>query len=293
MQIGFHTNAFVWAGVTDLLEIASFAAEHGFDALEVGPGFPLDEKVFSQALQKVSISNFAFARNFIDDDAEKARQLKSELNTRMRFASSIGVQKFMFSTGISQRLSMPESGGMDPLASIEPVVAFLEETLELAEKLDLLMMLENCPMYRNIATSPLMWQELFQRLPSPRLGLCYDPSHFVWQMIDVYQPISEFGGRIQHIHLKDTELNRTILNRVGILHNVAKERGYFPNQWWRHTIIGGGEIDWEMFKLELEKINYTGSLSFEMEDFQYELDPARVRRGLIIQREYLQAQWKI
>jgi hypothetical protein len=64
----------------------------------------------------------------------------------------------MFSTGISQKLSMPESGGMNPLASIEPVVAFLEETLELAEKLDLLMMLENCPMYRNIATSPLMWR---------------------------------------------------------------------------------------------------------------------------------------
>ena len=293
MQIGFHTNAFVWAGVTDLLEIASFAAGNGFDALEVGPGFPLDEKLFNQALQKVSISNFAFARNFIDDDAETAARLKAELYTRMRFAAGIGVKKFMFSTGVSQRLSMPESGGMDPLASIEPVVDFLEETLELAEKLDLVMLLENCPMYRNIATSPLMWQEIFQRVPSPRLGLCYDPSHFVWQMIEVYPPIIEFGGRIQHIHLKDTELDRTILSRVGILHNVAKERGYLPNQWWRHTIIGGGEIVWNSFKQALDKINYTGSLSFEMEDFQYELEPDKVRRGLILQRAYLKDHWQI
>ncbi len=291
MQIGFHTNAFVWAGVTDLLEIAGFAAANGFDALEVGPGFALDEKTFAQALQQVSISNFAFARNFIDDDVEKAQQLKAELYTRMRFASRLGVKKFMFSTGISQRLSMPESGGMDPLASMAPVVAFLEETLELAEKLDLVMLLENCPMYRNIATSPLMWQELFNRLPNPRLGLCYDPSHFVWQMIPAVPPLSEFGSRIQHIHLKDTELDRTILSRVGILHNVAKERGYLPNQWWRHTIIGGGEIDWSDFKRTLDQISYSGSLSFEMEDYQYELDPAKVRRGLILQRAYLKDHW--
>lgn len=293
MQIGFHTNAFVWAGVTDLLEIAGFAAANGFDALEVGPGFPLEEKTFAQALQQVSISNFAFARNFIADDAEKARQLKDELHTRMRFASRLGVKKFMFSTGISQRLSMPESGGMDPLASIEPVVAFLEETLELAEKLDLVMLLENCPMYRNIATSPLMWQELFNRIPNPRLGLCYDPSHFVWQMIPAVPPLSEFASRIQHIHLKDTELDRAILSRVGILHNVAKERGYLPNQWWRHTIIGGGEIDWSDFKHALDQISYSGSLSFEMEDYQYELDPAKVRRGLILQRAYLKEHWQV
>lgn len=293
MQIGFHTNAFVWAGVTDLLEIANFAADQGFDALEVGPGFPLEEKLFHQALKKVSISNFAFARNFIDDDAELAARLKAELYQRMRFASAIGVKKFMFSTGIRRGLSMPESGGMDPLASMEPVVAFLEETLELAEQLDLVMLLENCPMYRNIATSPLMWQELFRRIPSPRLGLCYDPSHFVWQMIPAIPVLIEFGSRIQHIHLKDTELNRAILDRVGILHNVAKERGYVANQWWRHTIIGGGEIDWDAFKHALDQINYTGSLSFEMEDYQYELEPARVRQGLILQRAYLREHWQI
>ena len=293
MQIGFHTNAFVWAGVSDLVEIAEFAAANGFDALEVGPGVPLEEKTFQRALQKVSISNFAFARNFIDDDAEKAALLRSELHTRMRFAAEIGVKKFMFSTGVSRRLSIPESGGMDPLASLEPALAFLEETLELAEKLDLTMLLENCPMYRNIATSPRMWQAIFERIPSPRLGLCYDPSHFVWQMIPVYPPLSEFGSRIRHIHLKDTALNRATLERVGILHNVARERGYAPDQWWRHTIIGGGEIDWNRFKEGLEQIHYTGSLSFEMEDYQYEGEPARVRQGLILQRAYLREHWQI
>lgn len=292
-SIAFHTNAFVWAGVTDLNEIAGFAADNGFSALEVGPGFPLDEKVFFAALNKVAINNFSYARNFIDDDVEKAQRERQELFTRMKFASRLGVSKFMFSTGISKRLSMPESGGMDPLASIEPVVAFLQETLELAAGLGLTMMLENCPMYRNIATSPLMWQEIFSRVSDQRLGLCYDPSHFVWQMVDVYRPIGEFAERIKHIHLKDTKLDRRVLSRVGILHNVGKERGHYPNQWWRHTIVGGGEIDWGYFKRELDRIDYQGSFSFEMEDYQYELDPHKVRQGLILQRKYLQEHWGI
>jgi len=293
MKIAFHTNAFVWAGVTDLNEIADFAVENGFNALEVGPGFPLDEKLFTRVLEKIEINNFSYARNFISDDWETACREKAELFTRMRFASDLGVKKFMFSTGISQRRSMPESGGMDPLQSLDPVIEFLEETLELAEELDLIMMLENCPMYRNIATSPLMWQEIFNRVENPRLALCYDPSHFVWQMIDVYGPVSEFGPKIKHIHLKDTELNREVLNRVGILHNVGKERGFYPNQWWRHTIIGGGEIDWRRFKQELDRIGYQESFSFEMEDYQFELDPEKVRQGLVLQRRYLQEHWDI
>lgn len=290
-DIAFHTNAFVWAGVTDLLEIARFAAQHDFTALEVGPGFVLDEAVFRAVLQIVAINNFSYARNFIDDDQEAARHERDELYRRMRFTSQLGVRKFMFSTGISKRLSMPESGGTDPLESLTPVIDFLEETLDLAEKLDLIMMLENCPMYRNIATSPVMWQAIFERIANPRLGLCYDPSHFVWQMIDVYAPIRAFGEKIMHIHLKDTQLDRELLKRVGILHNVGRERGHYPNQWWRHTIMGGGEIDWTTFKQELDRINYRGSYSFEMEDYQYELEPAKVKQGLLLQRRYLADHW--
>ncbi len=293
LKIAFHTNAFVWAGVTDLAEITTFAVENGFNALEVGPGIPLDEGTFSKALDVIDISNFSYARNFISDDEELAQRERQELRRRMEFAASLGVGKFMFSTGISQSLSIPESGGMDPLASLDRVVAFLEDTLELAARLNLTMMLENCPMYRNIATSPLMWEQIFARIADARLALCYDPSHFVWQMIDVYTPVRTFGDKIKHIHLKDTELNHNLLSQIGILHNVAKERGYSPHQWWRHTIIGGGEIDWKRFKQELDRIDYHESFSFEMEDYQYELDPIKVKQGLSLQRQYLRDHWEI
>ncbi len=42
-------------------------------------------------------------------------------------------------------------------------------------------------MMGNIATSPDMWQALFEQLDSDRIGLCYDPSHLIWQGIDPYE----------------------------------------------------------------------------------------------------------
>jgi sugar phosphate isomerase/epimerase len=292
-SVAFHTNAFTWAGVNDLLEIADFALESGFSALEVGPGIPLDAKVFLKTQERLAITNAIFCRNFLADDPSIRRALRAELYKRMNFFASVGVKTFVLSTGLSSALSLPENGECAPWASLEAAVEFLSEALVLAEKLDMRLLLENCPMYRNIATSPLMWRELFRRLPDERLGLCYDPSHCVWQMIDVYSPISEFGLKIRHVHLKDTTLDRSMLRDVGILHNVGGERGHFPHQWWRHTVLGEGEIDWTRFGNALDAVGYTGSLSFEMEDYRYEGKAERIREGLRAQREYIKNLWSV
>lgn len=288
MRTGFHTNALVWAGVRDIGEIAAFASDAGFDFLEVGPGIELDPAAFRRAAKRIGLEAFIYCRNFIDDDAETAKRERAELYRRMAFAGEMGATKFICSTGISRRLSLPDSGGCDPLKSLEPAAAFLTEALEIAKSNGLTLCLENCPMYRNIATSPLMWRTLFDWIPDPALGICYDASHFVWQMIDVYEPFEAFSDRIRHIHMKDTAIDRKKLGDVGILHNTAKERGFEQNQWWRHTVIGGGEIDWPRF-LTLAGGLPGGmpALSFEMEDYQYECEPENVRLGLTLQLERL------
>ncbi len=290
MRTGFHTNAFVWAGLTDLGEIARFALEQGYTCLEVGPGIPLERKIFARVQKELPISAFIYCRNFTDDDRDTARSHQEELWRRMDFAAGLGVKKIICSTGISRSLSIPEGGGCDPMKSLGPVLDFLGTAVERAKGLGLTLCLENCPMYRNIATSPYMWEELFRQLPDPALGICYDASHFVWQFIDVYEPLERFAGRIHHIHLKDTLLFPEKLREVGILHNTAKERGFEKNQWWRHTVIGDGEIDWKRFLAQVRSLpSPLLDLSFEMEDHQYECDPVRVREGLSLQMRRLEA----
>ncbi|MEG2002822.1 MAG: sugar phosphate isomerase/epimerase [Clostridia bacterium] len=289
MNVSFHTNAFAWAGETDIEKVADFAVKAGFGAIEVGPMFAQDFEKFKNVQKKVAISAFIYCRNFIDDNEENAKREVAILKSKMLFAHSLGVKKIITSTGISSKLSMGQSG-CDPLASIDKVVEFLNEILELAEKLDLYICLENCPMYRNIATSPLMWREIFARIKSERLGICYDPAHFVWQMIDVYRPLSEFKDKIYHLHLKDTEIFREKLDDVGILHNTAKERGFEKNQWWRHTILGDGEIDWNKFLSLVDLLPRKDLLdmSFEMEDYKYECVVENVEKAYEIQLQRLQ-----
>lgn len=284
MRLGFHTNAFVWAGVTDIVAIARWASEQGFDFLEVGPGIELDRSRFEEAAAFVDLDSFIYCRNFIADDAAVAEGERAELLKRMEFASAIGAKRIIISTGISARRSTLPSGSNDPLKSLEVASVFVEEVLATAKALALEVCIENCPMYRNIATSPLMWRTLFDRIDDEGLKLCYDPSHFVWQMIDVYKPFIEFAQRITHIHVKDTWLDPKKLDDVGILHNTGGERGFEENQWWRHTVIGDGEIDWKYFFALVRTLPAKDiHLSFEMEDYHYEGEEERVKQGLALQ----------
>lgn len=288
MRIGFHTNAYVWSGITNLEEIARYALKQGFTCLEVGPGIELDKAVFDRVGKELPFSAFIYCRNFIDDDREVAERERQELWKRMEFASSVGAKKIIFSTGISRELSLPSAGGCDPLQSKERVLEFLDKAVKRGKELGLTLCLENCPMYRNIATSPYMWEEIFREIPDKNLGICYDASHFVWQFIDVYEPLERFKDRIHHIHLKDTLLMQETLSQVGILHNTAKERGFEKNQWWRHTLIGEGEINWQRFLAGVKKLpSLLLDLSFEMEDYHYEEDLERVNDSMDLQKHRL------
>lgn len=288
MRIGFHTNAYVWSGVTDIVRIARWARESGFDCVELGPGISLERETFARVSGELPVAAMIYCRNFIDDDQELAAREQQELFRRMEFASEIGAKKMICSTGISKRLSIPDAGGCDPTKSLEPVLEFLHRAVDRAKELGLVLCLENCPMYRNIATSPYLWELIFRNIPDQALGLCYDASHFVWQFIDVYEPMEHYADRIHHIHLKDTRLYMDKLGQVGILHNTAKERGFDENQWWRHTVIGNGEINWHRFMEAVKRLpSPLLDLSFEQEDCRYECDPEKVRRGLDLQMRRL------
>lgn len=289
MRLGFHTNAFGWAGEKELLNVARFAYDNGFDFLEVGPTFPLEKETFLHAQEYVQIESFCFCRNFCDDDERKAEEERTELYRRMEFASSIGVRRIVISTGISQRMSATDHGGCNPLASLGVVSAFLREALDKAGEYGIELALENCPMQRNIATSPFMLRKIFQLFPEERLSLCYDPSHSVWQFMNVYSPLEEFGNRIQHVHIKDTHVFIEKLRDIGIMHNTASDKGFDENQWWRHTILGDGDIDWRRF---LSSLRDDVCLSIEMEDCNYEGDVEKVKEGLKTQKSRLEADIK-
>ena len=58
---------------------------------------------------------------------------------------------------------------------------------------------------------------MFEATPGDTLGLNLDPSHLVWQMIDIERAIEEFGERIYHFHGKDLEIDRNGLYENGVM----------------------------------------------------------------------------
>ena len=209
----------------------------------------------------------------------------AELKKRIAFAGDLGIEKIVTSTGINKTLEegiydKADSIRRTPARSLDQFVETFAPIVEYAEKKNVKLAFENCPLMGNIAISPVMWREILKRLDSKMVGLAYDPSHLVWQFIDPYAPVAEFGDRLFHVHAKDTEIKEERLKECGILTDFS---------WWSYRIPGHGLLDWRKLTGELEKAGYQGTVSIEHEDPDYEDSLELVENGLILGKEYLKA----
>ncbi len=286
MRIGFITNCLVKQGIEDLDTLALWAVENGFDDLEVGPSVPLEEALYKGVMNRhsIQITALTYCRNFLSSDEQEAACHIAELEKRIEFAGSLGIEKIVTSTGIDKTV---EEGIYDSADSIRKIPARSLDAFEcvftpmvrLAEENGVKIAFENCPLMGNIAISPVMWRQIFKRIDSPNVGIAYDPSHLLWQMIDPYGPVAEFGTRIFHVHAKDTRIDREVLAQCGILTDFS---------WWDYCIPGHGEIDWRRLLNGLKEVGYDGTISIEHEDRYYEGSLEAVQRGLILGQTYLQ-----
>jgi sugar phosphate isomerase/epimerase len=136
-----------------------------------------------------------------------------------------------------------------------------------------------------LSTTPELWDAMFTAVPSPALGLCYDPSHLLWQGIEYIQPIFDFRDRIAHAHAKDTEILLGARNRYGI---YGRQLSTTPDPvWWRYRLPGYGEVNWHRYLDALHEVGYDAVLSVEHEDPLWDATPDLALRGLRLAHAYL------
>jgi len=144
--------------------------------------------------------------------------------------------------------------------------------------------IENCPHVHtehghqigNIAYSPAMFERLFDAVPSPAIGLEYDPSHFYWLGVDYVRVIHQFAGRLVFMHAKDTEVLKDRLAQVSI----------YGQGWWRYRMPGMGQVDWEGIARALAEVGYRAGMVIEHEDPVFE--GKRFEEGLSLGLHFLQ-----
>jgi len=228
----------------------------------------------------VQISSLAFYPNPMDGDLEKRAGNSNHLKRVMAASAKLGVNLVTTFIGRDQTKTVEEN--LELFKTIwPPIIAY-------AEQLGIKVAIENCPMLftreqwpggQNLATSPRIWREMFKIIPSPNFGINYDPSHFIWQMMDYIKPIYEFKDRIFHVHFKDIKLHADKLNDYGIMS--------YPLDFMSPKLPGLGDVDWSKFVSALTDIGYDGFACVEVEDRAFEGSRAKVLASLALSRKYL------
>jgi sugar phosphate isomerase/epimerase len=120
---------------------------------------------------------------------------------------------------------------------------------------------ENCPMNGNwqsgdfnIAHNPDAWEMMFDAVPSPALGLEWEPCHQICQGIDPLPQLRRWVGKIFHVHGKDANFYPDVMARSGFA-------GRFPVAEHRHP--GFGDTDWTLVISELRRGNFAGCIDIE------------------------------
>ncbi|HWG43212.1 MAG TPA: sugar phosphate isomerase/epimerase family protein [Gemmataceae bacterium] len=238
----------------------------------------------------VSISGLGYYPNPLAPDEAEARLASEHIRQVIRAAALLGIGQ------------MNTFIGRDPAKSVDDNwPRFLEvwrPLVRYAEEQNVRIGIENCPMLftsdewpggKNLATSPAIWRRMFADIPSPNLGLNFDPSHLVWQHMDYLRPLREFRERIFHVHAKDARIDHHHLDDVGIL--------AAPAQYHTPKLPGMGEVDWGRFISVLGDTGYRGPVCVEVEDRVFEESPqsrrAALRQSLTYLRNFIPTREKM
>ena len=269
MLLGFLTGG----QLGDLQRSLRWAREHGFDSISItlplGSQFvDLDEVIRNPSSVKgleeqegIVISALGFYGNPIHPDSS-TRKAHITHFTRI-LEASYKLEKSVVTGWLGKY-----PGGLDE--NLREIKRVWPPIIRKAEDYGIRIAIENCP--GNIMYRPDIWRRVFEELGSESLGLEFDPSHLICQLIDPLKAADEFGDRIYHVHAKDAE----------VLWDRIRELGITAGGWCPHRLPGFGQLDWSKFFSILRKHGYDYAISIEHEDpyFSYE-------EGLLLAKKFL------
>jgi len=299
MKLGFLTAPFP---DTPLMDVADWAAETGFEVLEIAcwprsggetrryagtshidvanlSASEASEIVDQVHAKGLAISGLGYYPNPLHPDPAHREQVIGHLKNVIVAAEKMNVplvNTFMGADGAKNQ----DDNWEDAQRVWPDIIRFAADH---GRKLTY----ENCPMLfsydewpggHNIATTPRMWRRILE-LWSDTVGMNFDPSHLILQMIDIRRFLEEFGAHVLHYQAKDLMIDRDGLYERGIM---SMGMG-----WQVPRIPGLGEVDWSVVHGELYRQGYEGDCIIEHEDRRFEGSDAKVKQGFLIARDVL------
>lgn len=294
MKLGFLTACMP---ERSLEEIAKWAGDHGFEALELAAWPRIGDRPFT--------ASHLTAESFDEAEAERVRTALDDNGLEL---SALAYYDNNLLPDLEQReqildhlracidaaraLQCPAVGtfiGRDPARSVAENLREAEEVfpplVDYAGERGVKLMIENCVMEGwhpdgypgNLAYSPELWEWMFDL----GLFLNFDPSHLLWLGIDPVEALRPYVDKVAHAHAKDAETFDSERNRFGFFGRMStREQDPWDMGWWRYRIPGLGDVDWRRYVDTLYEGGFDGVLSVEHEDPVWGGNPERVEAGL-------------
>ena len=299
MRLGFLT-----APLPDmpLMDVADWAAANRFDSLEIacwpvstgptrryagtshidvaslspGRGREIVDEIAGKGL---GISGLGYYPNPLHPDPAHREMVIGHLKKVMDAASGMGVPLV--------NTFMGGDASKTPDQNWELALQIWPDIVQHAQDRGVKITIENCPMIfsydewpggHNLAHTPRAWRRILETWGGT-IGLNFDPSHLVLQMIDQGRFIREFGAHILHVQAKDLMIDRDGLYERGILSSGIG--------WQIPRLPGLGDVDWRVFFGGLYRAGYDGDVVIEHEDRDFEGTDELVKRGFILARDVL------
>lgn len=262
-----------------------WAAENGFGSVDLPEATADLKEVCESGGVGIGTVDWGAGGDVLSKDASKRRKAVAATKRRIREVARIGGKAVFVCLTPDDRLQ-PRFETFEIFKKVYPGI------VAEAEKAGVSLAIEPypgpAPAYPNLGCTPETLRAIFEVCPSPNLGICYDPSHFVRIGVNYQRLLIEFGDRVRHVHAKDTELLGDGLYAFGNLGQSFDRRYGYGEGWWRYCIPGWGEVDWRWVVARLEELGYDGSLAIELEDHRYSGTSALNQEGLLAAKVYLE-----
>lgn len=271
--IGFRRGRSDWQ--SDLGDLTAWAKEGALEVIDLRQDAPDNGQVAVQAGLRIGSVDLPAARQMMSSDpAKRAEAVAANAENIARCAAFGTVNHFL--------AMIPEDPSLPRAENFGYMIESFSQLVPALENNGARIVIEGWPGPGALCCTPEGCRALFKEIPSPVMGLNYDPSHLIRMDIDHMRFLREFVDRVYHVHGKDTEILVDEFYEYGTEQppTFAKPQPY-SGMTWRYTIPGHGVARWTDIFRTLEVNGYDGCVSIELEDRNFHGDPKAEQMGIL------------
>ena len=271
--IGFRRGNTKWQ--RDTSSLVEWAVQNDLEVIDLTTDPAGALKMVAEAGLRIGSIDLPDNKGMIAADAGRRAEALARNSDCIRACSAAGPQNY-FAVMLPENPALPRVENYDYMVeSFSALAAVLEESGSHY-------VIEGWPGPGALCCTPETYRTFFRDVPSPSMSVNYDPSHLIRMGIDPLRFLIEFIDRVHHVHGKDTEILAENLYTYGHEQPATfAERISYGAHSWRYTIPGQGIFRWGEGLRILAENGYSGAVSIELEDANFNGAEETEKQGIL------------